>query len=106
MANTAYFNNLSKTGMGVNWVSLLWSYLNLSFSADGLWYNLTWFAQLKKERSRLGANLKGGKNINNKQANDNNKRERKKEKKREKGERERKKANESAFIALEFDYWS
>ena len=104
MANTAYFNNLSKTGMGVNWVSLLWYYLNLSFSADGLWYNLTWFAQLKKERSRLGASLKGGKNINNKQANNNsNKRERKKEKKREKGERERKKANESAFIALEFD---
>ena len=103
MANTAYFNNLSKTGMGVNWVSLLWYYLNLSFSADGLWYNLTWFAQLKKERSRLGASSKGGKNINNKQANNNNnKRERKKEKKREKGENERKKASESAFIALEF----
>ena len=50
----------------------------------------------------LGANLKGGKNINNKKANNSNKRERKKEKKREKGENERKKANESAFIALEF----
>lgn len=93
MANTAYFNNLSKTGMGVNWVSLLWYYLNLSFSADGLWYNLTWFAQLKKERSRLGANLKGGKNINNKEANNYNKRERKKEKKEREKERKQTKVH-------------